>query len=118
MLEGIVTVVLSAIMTALGFLVVRWLTSVDQKLQALEDDIRATKDECRSVYADVVRQADFMSTVKELRTADNNRRMAIDRLDRDISDIVRQNRSLSQVIKDVRNQPQAEERSKDGKSKR
>lgn len=64
MLEGVVTIILSAIMTALGFLVVRWLTSVDQKLQELEEGMREAKDQCKSAYSDFVSRGDFAAAMK------------------------------------------------------
>lgn len=113
MLEGVVTIILSAIMTALGFLVVRWLTSVDQKLQELEEGMREAKDQCKSAYSDFVSRGDFAAAMKEFHATDSSRRMSIDRLDRDISDLARQNRLLNHLIQTRSSQ----EESNDGKPK-
>lgn len=66
MLEGIVTVILSAITAALGFMIVRWLSSVDQKLHELDETNKILSDELNKLRADIVDKKEFLDEIKDI----------------------------------------------------
>ena len=66
MLEGIVTVILSAITAALGFMIVRWLSSVDQKLHDLDETNKILSDELNKLRVDIVDKKEFFDEIKDI----------------------------------------------------
>lgn len=66
MLEGIVTVILSAITAALGFMIVRWLSSVDQKLHELDETNKILSDELNKLRVDIVDKKEFFDEIKDI----------------------------------------------------
>ena len=66
MLEGIVTVILSAITAALGFMIVRWLSSVDRKLHELDKTNKILSDELNKLRADIIGRKEFFNEIKDI----------------------------------------------------
>ena len=66
MLEGIVTVILSAITAALGFMIVRWLSSVDRKLHELDETNKILSNELNKLRVDIVDKKEFFDEIKDI----------------------------------------------------
>ena len=66
MLEGIVTVILSAITAALGFMIVRWLSSVDRKLHELDETNKILSDELNKLRVDIIGKKEFFNEIKDI----------------------------------------------------
>ena len=98
MLEGIVTVILSAITAALGFMIVRWLSSVDQKLHELDETNKILSDELNKLCADVVRRREFFEEIKEIHSSTDSHGRRIDAIENKIFTIDTHYNTLVKVI--------------------
>ena len=73
MLESIVTVLVSALMASLSFMVVKWLNSVDDQLHNLEKAYRKIKEEIADVRNQTVRTSEFLKVIHKFEQAVNKK---------------------------------------------
>ena len=98
MLEGIVTVILSAITAALGFMIVRWLSSVDQKLHELDETNKILSDELNKLRADIVGRKEFFNEIRDMHKTNEAYGRRIDTIENRIFNIVTDYNKLTEFI--------------------
>lgn len=98
MLESIVTVLVSALMASLSFMVVKWLNSVDDQLHNLEKAYRKIKEEIADVRNQTVRTSEFLKVIHKFEQADQARLNSINRIDTDLRALTAQVRGLASKI--------------------
>ena len=98
MLEGIVTVILSAITAALGFMIVRWLSSVDRKLHELDETNRILSDELNKLRVDIVGKKEFFDEIKDIHKTNEAYERRIDTIENRIFNIITDYNKLTKFI--------------------
>lgn len=98
MLEGIVTVILSAITAALGFMIVRWLSSVDQKLHELDETNKILSDELNKLRADIVGRKEFFNEIRDMHKTNEAYGRRIDTIENRIFNIITDYNKLTKNI--------------------
>lgn len=98
MLEGIVTVILSAITAALGFMIVRWLSSVDQKLHDLEEANKNFSEELNKLQNEFISKEEFINEIKDVHRTNESYGYRIDRIDTRLHTVEKQHNVLSRLI--------------------
>lgn len=99
MLEGIVTVILSAITAALGFMIVRWLGSVDQKLHELDETNRILSNELQKLRNDIVERKVFFDEIRDIHKYNEACGHRIDEIENKILTITAHCNSLTKIIR-------------------
>ena len=98
MLEGIVTVILSAITAALGFMIVRWLSSVDQKLHELDETNKILSDELNKLRVDIVDKKEFFDEIKDIHKTNESYGYRINAIESKMDTLYRHYERLVKVI--------------------
>lgn len=98
MLEGIVTVILSAITAALGFMIVRWLSSVDQKLHELDETNKILSDELNKLRADIIGRKEFFNEIRDIHKSNEAYGRRIDTIENRIFNIITDYNKLTEFI--------------------
>ena len=98
MLEGIVTVILSAITAALGFMIVRWLSSVDQKLHELDETNKILSDELNKLRVDIVDKKEFLDEIKDIHKTNESYGYRINAIESKMDTLYRHYERLVKVI--------------------
>lgn len=98
MLEGIVTVILSAITAALGFMIVRWLSSVDRKLHELDETNKILSDELNKLRVDIVDKKEFFDEIKDIHKTNESYGYRINAIERRMDTLYRHYERLVKVI--------------------
>lgn len=98
MLEGIVTVILSAITAALGFMIVRWLSSVDRKLHELDETNKILSDELNNLRADIVDKKEFFDEIKDIHKTNESYGYRINAIESKMDTLYRHYERLVKII--------------------
>lgn len=98
MLEGIVTVILSAITAALGFMIVRWLTSVDRQLHELDKTNKILSDKLNKLRADIIGRKEFFDEIKDIRKSNEAHERRISAIENKISAITTDHNKITNFI--------------------
>ena len=98
MLEGIVTVILSAITAALGFMIVRWLSSVDQKLHELDETNKILSDELNKLRVDIVDKKEFFDEIKDIHKTNESYGYRINAIETRMNTIYAHYERLAKII--------------------
>lgn len=98
MLEGIVTVILSAITAALGFMIVRWLSSVDQKLHELDETNKILSDELNKLRVDIVDKKEFFDEIKDIHKTNESYGYRISAIENKMGTIYAHYERLAKII--------------------
>lgn len=98
MLEGIVTVILSAITAALGFMIVRWLSSVDQKLHDLDETNKILSDELNKLRVDIVDKKEFFDEIKDIHKTNSSYGRRIDAIENKMDTLYTHYERLVKII--------------------
>ena len=98
MLEGIVTVILSAITAALGFMIVRWLSSVDQKLHELDETNKILSNELNKLRVDIVDKKEFLDEIKDIHKTNESYGYRINAIENKMGTIYAHYERLDQFI--------------------
>lgn len=98
MLEGIVTVILSAITAALGFMIVRWLSSVDQKLHELDETNKILSDELNKLRVNIVDKKEFFDEIKDIHKTNDSYGCRINAIESRMDTLYRHYERLVKVI--------------------
>lgn len=98
MLEGIVTVILSAITAALGFMIVRWLSSVDQKLHELDETNKILSNELNKLRVDIIDKKEFFNEIKDIHKINESYGYRINAIESKMDTLYRHYERLVKVI--------------------
>ena len=98
MLEGIVTVILSAITAALGFMIVRWLSSVDRKLHELDETNKILSDELNKLRVDIIGRKEFFNEIRDIHKTNEACERRIDTIENRIFNIITDYNKLTKFI--------------------